>query len=120
MANAKVTHRSSAILCDDSGKAVKFSKAKATAYLVPEKGKQRVVMVNGEWCDMFYMETSVSKKNGSMGLIGISLKGMVLNTTAVKTVVETPKTEREAAPEVDLKNLFGDDTDETTDEAPAN
>jgi hypothetical protein len=41
----------------------------------------------------------------------------------VKTVAETPKTEREAAPEVDLKNLFGDDettTDETTDEAPAN
>jgi hypothetical protein len=121
MANAKVTHRSSAILCGSDGKAVKFSKAKALAYITPEKGKQRVVEVSGVFCDLFYMETSTSKKNGSMGLIGISLKGLVIETTAVKVVAETAKTEKASEPEMDLADLFGDETstDETT-ETPAN
>jgi hypothetical protein len=119
MANAKVTHRSSAILCDNDGTAVKFSKAKALEYINPERGRVRQVQVSGEWCDMFFLETSVSKKNGSMGLIGISLKGMVLNTTAVKTVAETPRAPSSAAPEVNLSELFGAEDMESS-EVPAN
>lgn len=124
MALTKVTHRSSGIVVGSDGKSVKFSKAKAMAYIHPEKGKVRQVQVNGEWCDLFYMETSNSKKNGSQGLLGVSLKGMTLETTAVRIVAEPEKTEKAAEPEVNLADLFGDGTDNTTesesDDAPAN
>jgi hypothetical protein len=120
MANVKMTHRSSGIVVDNSGKAVKFSKEKALAYITPEKGKVRQVLVNGVYCDLFYMETSVSKKNGSQGLLGVSLKGLIMETTAVRTVavVEKSAAEKLTEPEVNLSDLFGSEDVET--EAPAN
>jgi hypothetical protein len=45
---------------------------------------------------------------------------MVLNTTAVKTVAETPRAPSSAAPEVNLSELFGAEDVEAPDEAPAN
>jgi len=119
MANVKMTHRSSGIVVGTDGKAVKFSKEKALAYINPEKGKVRQVLVNGVYCDLFYMETSVSKKNGSQGLLGVSLKGLVMETTAVKTVPVTEKTAEQKAsePELNISDLFGA---EDVEEAPAN
>jgi hypothetical protein len=121
MANVKMTHRSSGIVVDGNGKAVRFSKEKALAYITPEKGKVRQVNVNGVFCDLFYMETSVSKKNGSTGLLGVSIKGLLMETTAVRTVavVEKTATEKAAEPEINLADLFGAE-DVETEEAPAN
>jgi hypothetical protein len=122
MANVKMTHRSSGIVVDGNGKAVKFSKAKALAYITPEKGKVRQVLVNGVYCDLFYMETSVSKKNGSTGLLGVSIKGLLMETTAVRTVavVEKSAEQKAAEPELNIADLFGAEDVESSDEAPAN
>ena len=119
MASCKATHRSSAIVVNNEGKSVKYSKEKALAYINPEKGKVRQVEINGTYCDLFYMETSNTKKNGSQGLLGISLKGMALNTTAVRVVAESVKAVKDVEPEMDLADLFGDGSDDTT-ETPAN
>jgi hypothetical protein len=122
MANVKMTHRSSGIVVYNSGKAVKFSKEKALAYINPEKGKVRQVLVNGVYCDLFYMETTVSKKNGSQGLLGVSLKGLIMTTEAVKTVPVVEKTAEQKAqePEVNLSELFGAEDVEPETEAVAN
>jgi hypothetical protein len=76
MTTLKTSYKSVAMLVDAEGKQIKFDTRKADGFV-----KNRQLLVNGEWCNLFAI--AVTK---TASAIGVQLRGVTLEGTATRVV----------------------------------
>ncbi len=104
----KAGYQASAKIFGGDNKPLRFDLKKAQAFITPEKGVVKEVLVNGHWCPLFLIPVSAT-----VAEIGVSLRGINLEAVDKRDTRLAPSAPKVSAPESrpDPNDLFGVESD---------